>query len=80
MPALFAYFPIHRGACFGLLSGLPQVTGGHLVVTARRALAAGEELTICYVDERWPKHQRQTVLRDHYKFECDCPRCDAETS
>jgi hypothetical protein len=52
--------------------------GSHVAaVTARRAIAAGEELCINYVGIRQPRAARQKELA-HYGFVCTCPRCEAE--
>jgi hypothetical protein len=51
---------------------------GKLVVAARRAIERGEEVTICYVDERGTGADRRAVLKAHYHFDCDCPRCATE--
>jgi len=45
------------------------------VLTARRAIAAGEEVFSCYVPRAWPKSARREALRETYGFDCDCPRC-----
>lgn len=38
-------------------------------------LAPGDEVTICYVDERGSKEERAKGLRDYGISECDCRRC-----
>ena len=45
-----------------------------LVLVARRAIAAGEEVTISYVDEDAPTAERQRGLAS-YGFRCECRRC-----
>ena len=52
-----------------------EVRDGMLHVMALRPVARGEELTISYVDVRLPFQERRRILRDHYQFECRCPRC-----
>jgi len=47
------------------------------VVRARRAIAAGEEVTVAYVDRAAPKRARRAALRAAYGFECACARCAA---
>ena len=42
---------------------------------AVRDIAAGEELTISYVDTLAPYHQRQQRLRSSLGFECACEQC-----
>ncbi|KPA81886.1 hypothetical protein ABB37_04134 [Leptomonas pyrrhocoris] len=51
-----------------------------LSVVALRDIAAGEELTISYIDTSLPYAVRQQQLLDHYLFECKCPRCRCESS
>ena len=38
-------------------------------------LEPGDEVTICYVDERGSKEERARALRDYGILECDCRRC-----
>jgi len=53
--------------------------GAHLSLRARRAIAAGEELTIAYVDDAGLlPERRRAALRHGYGFECACERCVAE--
>lgn len=51
-----------------------------LSVVALRDIAAGEELTISYIDTALPNAVRQQQLFEHYLFECGCPRCVTESS
>jgi len=55
-----------------------QVVAGRLLVSARKPLQQGQELSICYVDATLGRTSRRAVLRDHYGFDCDCARCLAE--
>ena len=50
---------------------------GRLTVHALRDIARGEEITIAYVGgaEAGTREQRQAILRDKYRFECDCKAC-----
>ena len=43
-----------------------------------RHVAAGEEVTISYVDQSLPLAQRRSIIKEHYGFECDCARCADE--
>lgn len=52
---------------------------GAAVVTAKRAIRAGEEITISYVDEVAALAEREEALRD-YGFTCQCSRCLSERS
>jgi len=45
--------------------------------TARRPIAAGEEITISYTDEDGSLEERRRDLLD-YGFRCGCLRCTAE--
>ena len=57
--------------------------GRRLVLGARRAVAAGEELTISYLTENElaePVAARRLYLRARYGFECECRRCVQESS
>ena len=46
---------------------------------AKRDIKAGEELTMCYVDEGGDVATRRAELRD-YGFECACERCVREAA
>lgn len=50
-----------------------------LSVVALRDVAAGEELTISYIDTSLPYMVRQQQLYEHYLFECRCARCVRES-
>ena len=41
-------------------------------------LAAGEELTISYVDVRVGRAQRRAALKLNYGFDCGCSKCTAD--
>ena len=41
-----------------------------------RPIQAGEELTHAYADCTLPSLQRRAKLRDVYKFDCQCERCE----
>ena len=47
---------------------------------ARRALAAGEEVTISYVPRAWPLARRRGALEATFDFTCDCARCCREAT
>lgn len=47
------------------------------IIHAVRAIEAGEELTVSYVEEDEPYNERQEQLRD-YGFECLCSKCEQE--
>jgi len=50
-------------------------------ITATRAVAAGEELTISYIDIRGRSTQdRRELLLQRYCFSCDCGLCTAVSS
>lgn len=51
--------------------------GVQLRVHATRAIAAGEALTISYVDLLSPPFSRQATLLQSYGFWCRCTRCSA---
>jgi hypothetical protein len=46
-------------------------------VIAVRRIAAGEEVTVSYIEEQAPLRRRQEALRD-YGFACRCARCERE--
>jgi hypothetical protein len=56
-----------------------QDTDGAAVVLAKRAIPAGEEVTLSYIDESLPYHERQAALAD-YGFACACEKCAIETA
>lgn len=51
---------------------------GRLVLTAARDIAAGEQLTISYIDETAAVAARQDLLRFAYGFTCSCQACRDE--
>ncbi len=56
----------------------PGRSGGGGVTQALRTVApvaAGEQLTLAYVDVGLPTHLRRAALRAGYFFECGCPLC-----
>eukprot|EP00850_Spirogloea_muscicola_P019088 SM000183S03982 [mRNA] locus=s183:115366:117396:+ [translate_table: standard] len=57
--------------------GLWQDRDGRATLLALRHIAAGEEVTISYIDESAPWHERQAELAD-YGFACHCTRCERE--
>jgi hypothetical protein len=49
-----------------------------LTLRAKKAIAANEEIFICYLDEcdrERSRHSRQKVLRENYLFNCTCGKC-----
>ncbi|EFJ45026.1 SET and zf-MYND domain-containing protein [Volvox carteri f. nagariensis] len=55
-------------------------TGDRTVtVLAQRDIAAGEEITLSYIDVTLPYKERQAALRD-YGFVCRCTRCVADAA
>ena len=57
-----------------------SVPGHILAVVALRDVAAGEELSISYVDEAADVRTRQHWLHDRYHFACTCRKCKEERS
>ena len=49
-----------------------------VMIVARRPIAAGEELTISYVDPEMDDEDRREELEETYGFECACPKCAPE--
>ncbi|EJD45641.1 SET domain-containing protein [Auricularia subglabra TFB-10046 SS5] len=43
--------------------------------TALRDIAAGEEITVSYIDDKKPKSERRKELKEKYFFKCTCERC-----
>ena len=52
-------------------------TDGSAIILAKRAIEAGEEICISYIEESEPHHVRQSALED-YGFVCSCSRCTAD--
>eukprot|EP01062_Namystynia_karyoxenos_P061748 TRINITY_DN5425_c0_g1_i1.p1 TRINITY_DN5425_c0_g1~~TRINITY_DN5425_c0_g1_i1.p1 ORF type:complete len:455 (+),score=127.57 TRINITY_DN5425_c0_g1_i1:84-1367(+) len=72
------------GACFNH-SCSPNVEVSYcdlqdetLIFAANCNIRAGDELCISYLDETMPLARRQAHLKEHYLFQCVCPRCNAE--
>ncbi|CDJ33227.1 uncharacterized protein EMH_0052570 [Eimeria mitis] len=49
-------------------------------VRALRSIDAEEEVTVSYIDEALPLHERRQMLQKHYGFSCTCPRCVVEAT
>lgn len=50
-------------------------------LTARRDIAAGEEVTCSYLGDdgiQWPLERRRAALQKNYMFLCTCPKCARE--
>ncbi|EOD10686.1 hypothetical protein EMIHUDRAFT_215475 [Emiliania huxleyi CCMP1516] len=91
---IFGCFVRDDGAIFGHACYLQAATFNHscepncvamrgvarMRIVAQEAVAAGEPLTISYIDANRPVHARRKDLSDHYHFTCDCPRCTAEAA
>ncbi|KAK0715961.1 hypothetical protein B0H67DRAFT_445171, partial [Lasiosphaeris hirsuta] len=54
--------------------------GGELRVRSLKDIAAGEELSICYIDPTITLHHRRYILKHEYFFDCSCKgvRCKSE--
>lgn len=53
--------------------------GPRLSVRALKALKAGEEVSISYIDSSAPYGVRQAELKDQYFFTCHCEKCELGT-
>jgi len=49
-----------------------------LWLVARRPIAAGEELSITYMDSSRPFAERRARLLHGYGFECACAKCQRD--
>ena len=45
------------------------------VLRARRAILAGEEITVSYCPRAWRKSKRKKELLENWGFDCNCDRC-----
>lgn len=45
---------------------------GEIRVRSLRKIAAGEEITICYIDPTVDVKSRREILMDEHFFECGC--------
>ena len=80
--------PLKGAAVFPLVSGINHscdpncevayVEDNGVMIVARRDVAAGEELTISYVDPEMDDEDRREELEETYGFECACPKCAPE--
>lgn len=80
--------PLKGAAVFPLVSGINHscdpncevayVEDNGVMIVARRPIAAGEELTISYVDPEMDDEDRREELEETYGFECACSKCAPE--
>jgi len=56
----------------------PHAAAGTLQLRAARDIAAGEPLTVAYLDVDLPAALRQERLAFGYGFACSCQRCQEE--
>jgi len=71
---VFASLSMVNHACF------PNciVDGDEGTLRATRDVAAGEELTVSYLNDGqllWPRERRRTELQQRWDFNCNCRRC-----
>lgn len=52
---------------------------GRVTMVALRAIKAGEEVSISYINGATALEERQEVLKEHYGFSCKCPKCLRES-
>ncbi|XP_042207985.1 SET and MYND domain-containing protein 5-like isoform X2 [Homarus americanus] len=53
----------------------------HLVMTAVKDIAAGDEICVSYLDEcnlNRSRHSRISILRENYLFTCRCSKCEEQ--
>lgn len=55
------------------------MSGGAVTFIAKRRVAAGTELTIAYINDA-PLAHRQLQLKAQYGFDCQCAKCQRESS
>lgn len=54
-----------------------DTSAAHGEIHALRRIAAGDELTLTYVEARWPRAERREELAEKYGFICRCNACRA---
>ncbi|KAJ3306726.1 hypothetical protein HDV03_004357 [Kappamyces sp. JEL0829] len=59
--------------------GRRYTSDGHMEFFALRAIGAGEEASITYMDLNVQREERQAYLRDVFHFQCTCSRCESES-
>lgn len=73
------FFALHsciNHSCAPNAAAEGEPDGGAAFVSLR-PIAAGEEITLSYIDEEAPRRDRQRALAD-YGFVCACARCEEE--
>ncbi|KAK9840825.1 hypothetical protein WJX81_007492 [Elliptochloris bilobata] len=73
--ALYLLGSLFNHSCVPNLDVLFPVGNGTLRLRAARAIPAGEQLCIAYLDVNLPMERRQDKLHFGYGFYCTCPRC-----
>ncbi|CAE8722614.1 unnamed protein product, partial [Polarella glacialis] len=75
---LYTTVALTNHSCSPNIEVVPAVYNSDVVGTAQRDIAAGEEITMSYINEDKPRHTRQRSLLKNYGFVCRCARCQAE--
>ncbi|KAK4543893.1 hypothetical protein LTR36_004667 [Oleoguttula mirabilis] len=75
--AVFDQICRHNHACVPKAQGNFNTTIGCFTIHAIQPIDADEEITLSYLVEHGAlRESRQSRLREHYGFLCDCPACD----
>ncbi|KAK5121100.1 hypothetical protein LTR85_005584 [Meristemomyces frigidus] len=78
MQAVFDQICRHNHACVPNAQGNFNTALGCFTIHAVQPIEADQEITLSYLVEHGAlRESRQSRLRDHYGFVCDCPACDA---
>ena len=76
--AIFPTFSLLNHSCVGN-SVFRVETNSQVRVEARRALEAGEEITVQYYTSYLGTHKRRRRLKSEWYFDCHCERCTDPT-
>ncbi len=51
--------------------------GRRVIIRAIKPIKAGDEINITYIEVGDSTEKRRRELKEHFFFDCECPRCEA---
>lgn len=76
--SMYKVSSLFNHSCDPNIGSTSPILSNRLKWIALRPIKKGEEILNSYVQTEHPYDVRQQLLKDHYKFECQCSKCKAE--